>query len=84
VVEGLNDVNPLLRVEREHLAQEVDGLVSGAWRQRVQTGDRGRLEAPTEDVSFSSVASELHFVHGGRAQEISDKFKLLNRTLRLK
>jgi hypothetical protein len=35
-------------------------------------------------VPFGSLASEFHFVDGWSAQEISYKFKLLNRTLSLK
>lgn len=83
MVEGVDHADPLVGVQGEHLAQEVDGLVGHAGGQGVQVGDRGRLGASREDVSFGGLAGELHVVDAGGAKEIGDEFQLLDGALGL-
>jgi len=83
MVERLHHSDPLLRIERQHLAEEVDRLVSGGLAEGVQGGDGGRLLAPREHVSLGGLAGELHVGERGGAQEVGDKLELLDGGLSL-
>jgi len=83
MIEGLHHVDSLLWVQGEHLAQEVDGLVCSAGRERVQASDGGGLEASRDDMTLGGLAGELHFIDRWSSKEISDELKLLNWALGL-
>ena len=78
VSQRLAHADPLLRVEAEHLAQQVDGLVSGGTAECVEGGDGGWLAAPGEHVALGSLTGVLHVREGGRAQQVRDQLQLLD------
>ena len=70
--------DPLLRVQGEHLTQQVDGLVGGGGPESVQGGHCRRLTAPGEHVALGGLAGVLHVGEAGRAQQVSDQLQLLD------
>ena len=78
VGQGLAHTDPLLWVEGEHLAQQVDGLVGGGGPEGVERGHGGRLAAPGQHVALGGLAGVLHVGEGGRAQQVSDQLQLLD------
>ena len=79
MVQGLANTDPLLRVEGQHLAEEVDGLVCGGGPQGVEGGDGGRFAAPGQHVSLGRLTGVLHVGQGGRPQQVGDQLQLLDR-----
>ena len=84
MIKGLDHVDPLLGVQGEHLAQEMDGLMSGAGWQCVQVGDGGWLRPSGQDVPFGGLAGELHVVDRRGAEQVSNELQLLDGWLGLK
>ena len=78
VVESLQHPDSLLRVEGEHLAEQVDGLVGGAGAQRVERGDAGGLAALGQHVPLGRLAGVPHVGEGGGAQQVGDQVQLLD------
>ena len=78
VVESLQHPDSLLRVEGEHLAEQVDGLVGGAGAQRVERGDAGGLAALGQHVPLGRLAGVPHVGEGGGAQQVCDQVQLLD------
>ena len=79
MVQGLAHTDPLLRVEGQHLAQQVDGLVGGGGPEGVEGGDGGRFAAPGQHVSLGRLTGVLHVGQGGRPQQVGDQLQLLDR-----
>ena len=84
MVQSLPHTDPLLRVEGQHLAQEVDGLVGGGGPEGVEGGHGGRFAAPGQHVSLGCLAGVLHVGQGGRPQQVGDQLQLLDRRRGLK
>ena len=84
MVQSLPHTDPLLRVQGQHLAQQVDGLVGGGGTQGVEGGDGGRFAAPGEHVSLGCLTGVLHVRQGGRPQQVRDELQLLYRRRGLK
>ena len=83
VIESLCNSNSLVRVQSQHLAEQVDRLVSnGRWK-CVEGWQWWRLLTSGQHVAFGSLASELHVWQWRRAEEICDQLQLLNWRLRL-
>ena len=82
--QSLAHTDPLLGVEAEHLAQQVDGLVGGGGPEGVQGGHGGRLAASGEHVALGGLAGVLHVGEGGCAQQVRDQLQLLDRGRGLK
>ena len=79
VVQRLAHADPLLGVQGQHLAQQVDGLVRGRGAEGVERRDGGRLAAPRQHVSLGGLAGVLHVGEGGCAQQVRDQLQLLDR-----
>ena len=84
MVESLPHTDSLLRVQGQHLAQQVDGLVGGGGPEGVQGSDGGRFASPGEHVSLGCLAGVLHVGQGGRPQQVGDQLQLLYRRRGLK
>ena len=79
MVESLPHTDPLLGVQCQHLAQQVDGLVCGGGPEGVEGGDGGRFAAPGQHVSLGRLTGVLHVGQGGRPQQVGDQLQLLDR-----
>ena len=78
VVECLKHTNPLLRVQGEHLAQQVDGLMGGGGSEGVEGRHAGRLASLGQHVSLGGLAGVPHVREGGGAQQVGDQVQLLD------
>ena len=78
MVQRLPHTDPLLGVEGQHLAQQVDGFVGGGGPQGVEGRHGGRFAAPGEHVSLGGLAGVLHVGQGGRPQQVGDQLQLLD------
>lgn len=81
--QSVNNVDPFFRIEDQHLAKEMDGLMCGLWRQSVQSGQWRRFSRTTDHVFTGSFACAWHIFHVGCAQEVCDQFQLLDGCLSL-
>ena len=79
MVQRLRHRDPLVRIQSEHLTQQVDGLVGGWGAYGVEGGNAGRFDAAAEHVTLGRVAGVLEVGEGGRAQQVSDQVQLLDR-----
>ena len=62
VIERFRDVDSLLRIQGQHLTQEVDSLVRHGRRQRVQVLQGGLFRTSRGHVALGGLAGKLHFV----------------------
>lgn len=74
--QSVDDIDSLLRIENEHLAEEVDGLVRRLRRQRIQSGQCGRLSRAANHVFTGGLAGARHVLHVWRAQQIRNELQL--------
>jgi hypothetical protein len=78
MIQRLRHRDPLVRVQRQHLAQQVDGLVGGGGADGVEGSDAGRLHAAAQHVALGRVARVLQVGERGRPQQVSDQVQLLD------
>ncbi len=84
VAQRLVHADPLVRVQRQHLAHEVDGLVCGPLAQAVQRRDVGVLGALGQHVLLGAVAGVLEVLQGRCTQQVGDQVQLTDRAGGLK
>ena len=78
MVQRLRHRDPLVRVQGEHLAEQVHRLVGGRGADGVEGGNAGRLHAAAQHVSLGRVAGVLEVGERGRAQQVRDQIQLLD------
>lgn len=75
--------DPLGRVEDQHAAQQVNGLVGGAVRQHVEHRQRRRLVGPPQDVGPGPFTGRGQRGQRRRPQQVRDQVQLLDGALGL-